>query len=73
MRYRIKQIDKDTFIPQYRQCFLFRWESIDNIDNYCWLSTEKYSHNKTYDEAHEVIQRHKRHLKRTKYPKYYKV
>lgn len=73
MKYRIKQVEKNIFIPQFKKCFLFNWESIDNIKNYTWLSTEKYSHNETYDEAFEVIQRHKRYLKRTKYPKYYKV
>lgn len=73
MKYRIKQVEKNIFIPQFKKCFLLKWESIDNIKNYTWLSTEKYSHNETYDEAFEVIQRHKRHLKRTKYPKYYKV
>lgn len=74
MDYRIKQIEKNTFIAQYRQCFLFKWESIDNIQNYTWTYVEKYCYNKTYDEAFEVIQRHKRHLEQVvKYPKYWKI
>lgn len=73
MQYRIKQINKDVFIPQCRECFLFHWKAIDNAKNFAWSNIEKYSYNRTYDEAYEVIEGYKRHLKKDKYPKYYKI
>jgi hypothetical protein len=74
MRYRIKQVSSDIFIPQCREYFFLQWGSIDNINNYAWNTTEKYSHNKTYDEAFKVIENYKKYLRtKNKYPKYYKV
>lgn len=74
MKYRVKQIAENIFIPQCKECFLFKWESIDNIDNYVWTTIEKYSHNETLEQALSVIVRHKKYLEsKNKYPKYYKA
>ena len=74
MQYRVKQIADNIFIPQCRQYLIFKWEAIDNIDNYVWSTTEKYSYNTTLEQAMGVIVNHKKYLKnKKKYPKYYKV
>ena len=75
MRFRIKQIDKNIFIAQCKEWYEFSWDSIDKINNYLWLTTPKsHCHNKTYEEALQVIERHKKYLKeKNKYPKYFKV
>lgn len=74
MKYRIKQIADDIFIAQYKECFLFKWESIDNIINLTWTTSMKYHYNETYEAALKVIENHKKHLEtKNKYPKYHKV
>ena len=74
MRFRIKQIADDIFVGQCKEWYEFSWNSIDRIDNYLWLSPKIYCHNKTYEEALQVIERHKKNLKRkNQYPKYFKV
>lgn len=74
MKYRVKQIAENIFIPQCRESWFDTWESIDNIDNYVWNFTEKYSHNETLEKALSVIVRHKKYLEsKIKYPKYYKA
>lgn len=74
MKYRVKQIAENIFIPQCREFFIFKWESIDNIDNYVWTTIEKYSHNETLEQALSVIVRYKKYLEsKNKYPKYYKA
>lgn len=74
MKYRIKQIANDIFIAQCKKWYDYQWESIDNINNFVWYTTESYSNNKTYEEALCVIERYKKYLKeKNKYPKYYKL
>jgi hypothetical protein len=74
MQYRIKQTAENIFIAQCKECFLFKWESIDNIINLVWTTSRKYHHNETFEAALEVIENHKKHLEsKHKYPKYYKV
>ena len=74
MKYRIKQIDKNIFIAQCKEYFLFKWESIDNIINLSWTTTKKYHHNETLEDALKVIENHKKYLKtKNQYPKYHKV
>jgi hypothetical protein len=74
MRYRIKQIDENTFIPQCKPRWYFGWGNIDRVSNYVWQLISFHSQCKSLESANTTIERHKSYLKLEKqYPKYFKV
>jgi hypothetical protein len=74
MKFRVKQIDDNTFIPQCRSWYDFDWKSIDKIDNYSWSICTDYAHHSTLEDAMYTIERHKKYIEqKNKYPKYHKV
>lgn len=75
MKYRVKQINESTFIPQCKSWYDFEWGNIDKDDNYVWSSSKQnWSICHSLDSALQVIMVHKT-IKREKkqYPKYHKV
>jgi hypothetical protein len=74
MRYRIKQTDKERFIPQCKSWYDFEWGNIDREDNFVWHTTSLYSICSSLESAKQVITRCKTiKLEERKYPKYFKV
>ena len=74
MRYRIKQIDENTFIPQCKHWLHFNWGNIDRAADYVWYTTYEWSQCKSLELANTTIEKYKSYLKLEKqYPKYYKV
>lgn len=75
MRFRVKQIDDNTFIPQCKEWYDFDWESIDRNISLTWYSLgAHYCHVDSLEKAKEIIDKRKLFLlERKKYPKYYKV
>lgn len=66
MKYRVKQIADDKFLPQVKKNFFSRWRTIDVDDYYLWnleVFAEKYSCCKTLESALNVIQGFKEHIK----------
>lgn len=64
MKYRIIEV-RNGYYPQEKQCFLYKWEYIDNLgSHYTWDENRKYhSYVSTWNEAVEVIQKRKNYLK----------
>lgn len=85
MKYRIKQIAKDKFIPQVKTWFLGYWVSIDLNGFRIWYADkigERYCTCSTLEEAKKVIDNYKLYLKNQTeitaakqmfYPKYHKL
>jgi hypothetical protein len=74
MKYRIKQIDENTFIPQCKHWWCLDWGNIDKEGDYVWYTKSWYSKCKSLELANTSIERHKSYLKSKKqYPKYFKV
>lgn len=74
MRYRVKQISSDVFIPQCKSWYDFEWGNIDRVDNFVRYTTSSYSRCSSLESAKEVITRSKDFkLKQKKYPKYFKI
>lgn len=70
MRYRIIE-ESNGYYPQEKQCFLYKWEYIDNlVIKLTWPEFYKYhSIVDTYDKALEVVERRKQYLKDKKFKK----
>ena len=75
MRFRVKQIDENTFIPQCKEWYDFDWESIDRDISFTWYRLgDNYCQVDSLEKAKEIIDKRKFFLlERKKYPKYYKV
>lgn len=86
MKYRIKQIEENKFLPQVKTWFLGSWKSIDKEDFYLWTAKRhrKFCICSTLREAKDVINDYKWYLEYRKdtiaatakkmfYPKYHKV
>lgn len=77
MKFRIKQIDENIYIPQIKQDFFSSWYGIDNNWNELWYDKSfqtKYCGQKTYQEALNEIEvwKTKNHKKKN-YPKYFEI
>lgn len=76
MKFRIKQIDENKFIPQVKNNFFSSWYGIcDNLNT--WISVIvqlEYCVFDKYEKANHIIgiYKIKRHNKKI-YPKYYKL
>jgi hypothetical protein len=74
MKFRIKQIDEETFIPQCKPWWDFDWGNIDLDGDYVWYTTSSYSRCQSLELAKVTIEKYKSFLKLKKqYPKYYKI
>lgn len=74
MKYRVKQIEENTFIPQCRPWWDFDWGNIDRKGDYVWYTTSTYSCCSSLELAKKTIERYKEFQKiKKRYPKYYKV
>lgn len=84
MKYRIKQIEKNQFIPQVKKWFFGSWKSIDKEDFYLWTNKSyvRFCICSTYGEAIGVINEYEFYLsnqtvitaaKEMFYPKYHKL
>ena len=63
MKYRIVET-REGFYAQEKQCFLFKWEYIDNlVPCYTWKDNKSESIVATYDEALKVVEKRKQYLK----------
>lgn len=64
MKYRIIELT-NGYYPQEKQCFLYKWEYIDNmVSKLTWGENEKHhSYVSTWNEAIEVIQNRRKYLK----------
>jgi hypothetical protein len=71
MKYRIVET-REGFYPQEKQCFLFKWEYIDNlVPLYTWEDNKSESIVATYDEALKAVEKRKQYLKDKKFKKIY--
>ena len=70
MKYRIIEVT-NGYYPQEKQCFLYKWEYLDNlVSKLTWdKDNEDHSYVSTYDEALEVIEKRKMYLKDKKFKK----
>ncbi len=70
MKYRIIEVI-EGFYPQEKEYFFSKWEYIDNMAfHYTWDEYSKHqSIVSTYDEALEVVEKRKQHLKGKKFKK----
>jgi hypothetical protein len=74
MRYRIKQVDENTFIPQCKPWWDFDWGNIDQEGDHVWYTTYSFSQCESLESANTAIKKYKSYLKLQKqYPKYFKV
>jgi hypothetical protein len=75
MRFRIKQIKNNIFIPQCKANFFSSWYSIDRTsDIYTWIGENSFSHHSSMEDANNSIKRYKDNLKsKNRYPIYHKV
>lgn len=75
--YRIKQIAKDSYIPQVKRGLLGSWYAIDLNNDLCWYTDEyqvKWCSVETYTEAITRIALYKQRLiEKKQYPRYYKI
>ena len=77
MKFRIKQIDENIYIPQLKKNLFSSWCGIDNNWNEIWWDAffqTKYCSQKTYQDALNEIEiwKTKNHKKKN-YPKYFEV
>lgn len=74
MKFRVKQIKDDAFIPQCKPWYDFEWGNIDREENYIWHTTVYHSICPSLDTAYQVIIRYKTvEREKKQYPKYHKV
>ena len=77
MKFRIKQIDDNVFIPQVKKALFDSWDGIDNKLNQTWMGKEyqtKYCVKPTLLEALQEVEIYKTRIhKKNGYPKYYKL
>lgn len=77
MKFRIKQIDENKFIPQVKKALFDSWDGIDNKFNDTWMGKEyqtKYCAKPTLLEALQEVEIYKTRIhKKNGYPKYYKL
>jgi hypothetical protein len=87
MKYRIKQIDENKFLPQVKTWLLGYWRNIDKDSLFIWhslIASTRWCICSTYEEAKQVIDNYKLHFKQRKdtiaatakemfYPKYHKL
>ena len=77
MKFRIKQVDHNIYIPQVKNNFFSSWCAIDNKWDTLWNINEfqtRYCGHKTYADALREIEiwKIKIHFKRH-FPKYYEI
>lgn len=66
MKYRVKQIANDKFLPQVKKNFFSRWRTIDGNDHHLCnfeVFAKKHAYTKTLQAALCVIQGFKQHMK----------
>ncbi len=81
IKYRIKQIAGDIYIPQVKNSFFGHWYGISKNTNvvYLWFREEFQNEHckcKSISEAELVIKEHKiscKKIDKTKYPIYHKI
>jgi hypothetical protein len=77
MKFRIKQIDDNNYIPQVKMGWFRGWVGIDNKWNENWFSKEfqtKHCAKPTLLEAQQEVEIYKTRIhKKNGYPKYYKL
>lgn len=77
MKFRVKQIGENQFMPQAKKWFLGSWRFIDKNDFYLWYYEFfglRHCICSTYAEAKQVIVDYKAYQKnQIKYPKYHKL
>ena len=77
MKFRIKQIDENIYIPQVKKYFFDNWNGIDNRWDEVWSNEffqTKYCKQNTYQDALNEIEiwKTKNHKKKN-YPKYFEI
>ena len=77
MKFRIKQIDDNKYIPQVKMALFDSWDGIDNKRDETWMGKEyqtKYCVKPTLLEAQQEVEIYKTRIhKKNGYPKYYKL
>jgi len=77
MKYRIKQVDHNIYIPQVKQNFFDNWLGIDNRWDERWWDKDnqtRYCGKKTFEDALLEIEIWKtNNHKKINYPKYFKL
>jgi hypothetical protein len=74
MKYRIKQINKNVFIPQCKKNWFCEWGNIDRETNHLWHIDTTFAYHKSFEDAENRINRYKENLKeKNNYPIYYKI
>lgn len=77
MKFRIKQIDDNKYIPQVKMALFDSWDGIDNKCTASWNIEEfqtRYCVKPTLLEAQQEVEIYKTKMhKKNSYPKYYKI
>ena len=77
MKFRIKQIDDNVFIPQVKKGWFNSWNGIDNKWNETWMGNgfqTRYCAKPTLLEAQQEVEIYKTRIhKKNSYPKYYNL